>query len=102
MMISKCFGPSRSSCRCPCCLPRLVEEAPGDGRTYGRRNCRWVPLKDGSGVFVQADWDQEEPSEPDYVKNRPRINEVVLVGNRELPEIAITNMEIDEMLRNQI
>jgi hypothetical protein len=51
---------------------------------------------------VQADWEQDDASEPDYVKNRPMINEVILRGNRELPEFPLTNSEIDEIFFSQV
>jgi len=45
----------------------------------------------GEITKVQSDWEQEDNSKPDYVKNRPKINNITLKGNRSLPEEPIPN-----------
>ena len=53
-----------------------------------------------NGEQVQADWNQDDSSQVNYVKNRPKINSVVLKGNRDLPEDAITNMRIIQIMNS--
>ena len=53
-------------------------------------------------LTTPVDWEQDDESKPNHVKNRPRINGIILKGNRELPETAITNLEIENLFTNQI
>jgi hypothetical protein len=48
----------------------------------------------GTGGGAQPDWEVNDETNPAYIKNRPRINGVILVGNRILPEFPISNEEI--------
>ena len=78
-----------------------IEEAPIDGKLYGRKNGGWEEIETSSSG-VRSDWEQEDENELDHVKNRPQINNIVLTGNRVLPEVALTNLEIEELFNNQI
>ena len=47
------------------------------------------------GAQIQTDFDQDDNTKEDYIKNRPRINGSILKGNRVLPEDPLTNFEIE-------
>jgi hypothetical protein len=72
-----------------------IEDAPNDGKQYVRRNGRWEE-------FIAGDWHQEDEEHPHFVQNKPSINDVILTGNRVLPEVALTNFEIENLLYNQV
>ena len=50
------------------------------------------------GTQVQADWEQDNTIHPSYVLNRPKINEIILRGNRVLPENPLTNLQIQAII----
>jgi len=56
----------------------------------------------GAGIQVQADWEVDDPDSVRYIRNRPQVNNIILRGNRLLPEIPITNLEIEELLNSQV
>ena len=55
------------------------------------------PTGPSGELTTPVDWEQEDHTQPNYVRNRPMINGVVLTGNRELPEIPLTNLEIEDL-----
>lgn len=76
-----------------------IKEAPIDGKLYGRKNGVWEEI---ITTGPQSDWQQTDEKHPEYVRNKPMINDVVLTGNRVLPEIALTNLEIEDLFSNQV
>jgi len=53
------------------------------------------PAGSGTGTTMQADWNQDNTSAGDYIKNRPTVNDTVPKGNRNIA--PITNIQINDM-----
>ena len=78
---------------------RGLDGAPGAQGPAGERGLDGVPGPTGPAGSLDTpfDWEQEDHTQPDHVRNRPRINGIVLTGDRVLPEDPLTNLEIENL-----
>ena len=52
------------------------------------------PPGPGGGSMPFVDWEEENKQSPNYIQNRPVVNGSVFVGNWEIADTPITNLEI--------